>query len=333
MLEIPAFAKINLALKVVYKRADSFHEIATLFQTISLADSIAIDAARATETHIETTSNVEIPGENLATRAASLWLAYAGIKAKIRIHIDKRIPMGGGLGGGSTDAAAILLALPVLLDHPCSLEFLHSLASKLGSDPPFFLLGGVAEASGRGEILDATLDLPTLHGVLIAPGLHISTPGAYKALSRPTEAELTRDSHLAIIKRFRALVRSVHENQPLDVWAADCENDFEPVAFEQHPVLNTLLEKIQETGALLARMSGSGSTLFGLYETAEAAAAAEAQLRAELSGHATALRVEKFHTISRRHYERAWHTALSSFTDGASWPPRSRFLRTESSDL
>jgi 4-diphosphocytidyl-2-C-methyl-D-erythritol kinase len=318
-----AFAKINLGLKVLFRRPDNFHEIATLFQAISLADVIHIEAARATATAIETTSDVAIPGENLATRAASAWLEATGINARVGIHIEKRIPMGGGLAGGSTDAAAALLALPALLNHSSTLDELAAIAAKLGSDLPFLLLGGTVEASGRGEILTPLPDPPVLHGVLIAPGLHISTPDAYRSLNRPRRDELTPAAHLAIMERFRVLVRSVHEHQSPAVWASDCENDFEPVAFEQHPGLLSLLEAIQATGAILARMSGSGSTLFGLYETAEAAAAAEAQLRVELSGHATALRVEKFHTISRRHYERAWHTALSSITDGASWPPRS----------
>jgi 4-diphosphocytidyl-2-C-methyl-D-erythritol kinase len=323
MPTIPAFAKINLGLKVLYRRPDQFHEIATLFQTISLADELEVEAAASGDTSIETTSDTEIPGDNLATRAARQWLDSTSKSARVRIHIKKRIPMGGGLGGGSTDAAAVLLALPALLGVETSLEELLPIAAKLGSDLPFFLMGGTAEASGRGEILTEVPDLETIHGVLIAPGLHISTPDAYRRLNRPFATELTPARQVEIIERFRALVRSVHENHPPAVWASDCENDFEPVAFEQHAVLDSLLGRIRATGARPANMSGSGSTLFGLYETAEAAAAAEAQLRVELSGHATVIRVEKFHTISRRQYKRAWHTALASFTDGASWPPRS----------
>ncbi len=323
MPTLPAFAKINLGLKVLYKRKDQFHEIATLFQSISLADQIDIEAEESSSTWIETTSDVEIPGDNLATRAARLWLESSNTSARVKIHITKRIPMGGGLGGGSTDAAAILLALPALLGHAPELSQLLPLATQLGSDPPFFLIGGTAEASGRGEVLTALSDLPTMHGVLLAPGLKISTPQAYERLKRPFLEELTPARQVEIMDRFRALVRSVHENHPPAVWASDCENDFEPVVFDQYPALDALLGRIRATGAHPANMSGSGSTLFGLYETAEAAAAAEAQLNVELSGHATAIRVEKFHTISRRHYERAWHTALSSFTDGANWPPRS----------
>lgn len=325
---LPAFAKLNLGLKVLFRRSDNFHEIATVFQTISLADSLEVTATRAAITSIDVESDTEIPGENLAVKAARLFLESTGLTAQVCIRISKRIPMGGGLGGGSTDAAALLLALPALLDHPTSLATLHNLATQLGSDLPFFLIGGTALATGRGEILEALPDQPNIHGVLIAPGLHISTPEAYRQLSRPAQVELTERSQVAIMERFRSLVRSLHEMQPPAVWAGFCENDFEPVAFKQHASLQILLDQITATGAQPAVMSGSGSTLFGLYASAEAAAAAEAMLRDELSGHATVIsqkqfQVEQFHGISRRHYERAWHTALSSFTDGASWPPRS----------
>ena len=323
MTVLPAFAKLNLGLKVLFKRPDRFHEIATVFQTISLADSLEVSAVRAGKTSIEVESDTEIPGENLASKATRLFLTAAGLNAQVHIRIAKRIPMGGGLGGGSTDAAAMLLALPALLDHPTPLTTLHHLATQLGSDPPFFLLGGTALATGRGEILESLPDQPNIHGVLLAPGLHISTPDAYRALSRPSQSGLTERSQVGIMERFRSLVRSLHEIQQPAVWARFCENDFEPVAFTQHASLQILLDRITATGAQPAVMSGSGSTLFGLYASAEAAAAAEAQLKAELSGHATVIRLEQFQGIGRRHYERAWHTALSSFTDGASWPPRS----------
>lgn len=320
----PAFAKINLGLKVLYRRDhDGFHDIATVFQTISLADRVAITATPAAETSVTTTSNVDIPGENLATRAAQAWLVATGLSAKVEIHIEKQIPMGGGLAGGSTDAVAVLKALPHLLGRAISEEQSAAIALELGSDLPFFLVGGCAEAYGRGEQLTPLADGEPLHGVLVAPGLHIATPAAFKALSRPRRSELTAAQVDEIMKRFRAFVRSVHELQPPAVWAKDCENDFEPVAFEQHPVLLRILEAFRESGAALARMSGSGSTMFGVYETAEAAAAAKAKLEVELSGHAPAFRVETFHTISRRQYERAWHTAIASITDGASEPPRS----------
>ncbi len=326
MPRVPAFAKINLGLKVLYRRADGYHRIATLFQMISLCDQIEIEATRSPETTIELSSDVEIPGEvgdNLASRAARMLLDEIGVSAQVTIRIEKRIPMGGGLGGGSADAAAVLLALPALLGERVEVGRLAGMGTRLGSDVPFFLMGGTCEAHGRGELLEMLPDIEGLHGVLIAPGLHVSTPGAYRALARPQEAELTQGAKDAILGRFRALVGSVYRREPPEVWAADCENDFEPVAFAQYAQLESLLGAISATGAQPARMSGSGSTLFGIYESVEAAAAAEAKLKGELSGHATAMRVEKFHTVSRRHYERAWHTALSSITDGASWPPRS----------
>ena len=323
---VPAFAKINLGLKVLYGRADGYHEIATLFQTISLSDRVHIEAAIAPVTSIRLTSDIDIPGlvvDNLAARATRLVLEAVGICAEVMIHLEKRIPMGGGLGGGSTDAAAVLLSLPALLGLRLEADHLVAIGSKLGSDVPFFLTGGTCEGFGRGEMIDMLPDLEETHGVLVAPGLHVSTPVAYRSLARPPEAELTQEARDAIMERFRSLVGSVYRKNPPEVWADHCENDFEPVAFEQYAQLGSLLEAISATGAKPARMSGSGSTLFGLYASVEAAAAAETKLKGELSGHATAIRVERFHTVSRRHYERAWHTALSSSTDGASWPPRS----------
>ena len=326
MPRVPAFAKINLGLKVLYRRADGYHEIATLFQTISLADHLRIEAALAPKTAIRLRSDVTIPGameDNLAWRAAQLLLGQMGVSADVDIFIEKRIPMGGGLGGGSTDAAAVLLALPALLGQRVEIGTLMEIGARLGSDVPYFLTGGTCEAFGRGEVVEMLPDLEETHGVLIAPGLHVSTPDAYRELARLPEAELTQVAREEIMERFRALVGSVYRREPPEVWAGNCENDFEPVAFRQYAQLEPLLEAISATGAQPARMSGSGSTLFGLYASVEAAVAAEAKLKAETSGHATVNRVEIFHTVSRRHYERAWHTALSSSTDGASWPPRS----------
>ncbi len=137
---LPAFAKLNLGLKVLFRRSDNFHEIATVFQTISLADSLEVTATRAAITSIDVESDTEIPGENLAVKAARLFLESTGLTAQVCIRISKRIPMGGGLGGGSTDAAALLLALPALLDHP-----LPSLRSTIS--PPSSVLTSLFSSS------------------------------------------------------------------------------------------------------------------------------------------------------------------------------------------
>lgn len=321
MVRVPAFAKVNLGLKVLWRRDDGFHEIATVFQTISLCDEIELEAERAAETVVECTADVDIPGENLAVRAARAVLEAAGVTARVRIHIRKRIPMGGGLAGGSTDGVAVLLALPVLLGFHCDVT---GVAAALGSDLPFFLLGGLAEAGGRGELLESIAsEGEPWHGVLVAPGVGVPTPGAYRALGRPLAAELTAAGRDEIIEKFRALVACLREGGGPGDWAADCENDFERVVFGEHPGLEVILGQIAASGAKPARMSGSGSTLYGLYESEQAAQAAESLLKSQLSGHVTGLRVERFQTVSRRQYERAWHTALASLTDGTSWPPRS----------
>lgn len=304
-----ALAKLNLSLKVLYRRPDGFHEIATVFQTISLADQVTFHARVAAETRVSCRCDVAVEGENLAARAARLWLEEAGRKAEVEIGINKRIPMGGGLGGGSSDAVTVLRSLAECLGPGPALA---PLAARLGSDLPFFLLGGCAVAGGRGEQLDALPDGETLHGVLVAPGLGVATPAAYAALRRPDRAGLTPGAEDAIMVKFRELVAQLQVCAKPVAWARFCENDFEAAVFGQYPILAQWLEKIEKTEPLVARMSGSGSTLFGLYATQDEAAQAAERLRAESTGHATGFRVELFHTIDRRQYERAWQNTTPS---------------------
>lgn len=323
MVVVPAFAKLNLALKVLYRRDDGYHEISTVFQSISLADSLEIEAEEASSTLVECDCSVHFDGPNLAATAAELVLAELNQKAHVRIRIDKKIPIGGGLGGGSSDAASVILALPALLGRCLSEEQSLGLAARLGSDLPYFLLGGCARASGRGEVLERLPDPALLHGILVSPGVSVSTPAAYAALGRPNRLDLTGLEQEEIMRKFRELLDCIEEQRSANAWRDLCENDFEPVVFTQHPLLALWLDRIRATEPLLARMSGSGSTLFALFSGEDAAHAAAEELKVDISGHATGIRVELLQTIDRRHYERAWHTALSSFTDGASWPPRS----------
>lgn len=310
---VPAFAKLNLSLKVLYRRADGFHEIATVFQTIDLSDRVWIRWCDEGEGEVRVTADVEIPGENLAARAARAILG----RGSVDIHIEKRIPMGGGLAGGSTDAAAVLRALPVLMQQ--EVPNLAAVAAQLGSDVPFFLHGGACEAHGRGELLEDLPDLGPVAGILVAPGLHMSTPEAYRALARPAETDLTPGAIDGIIEKFRAFIALVREGKALAQWGAFCENDFETPAFVRYPELAQQLCAIAETGTQLARMSGSGSTLYGLFDSGEAANNALRKLEGRTSGHVTA-----FQFLSRRQYERAWDEALSSIQDGAirPWPFR-----------
>src|ERR1051325_3149126 len=180
---VPAFAKLNLGLRVLFKRPDGFHELRSVFQTISLADEIRIRFRRSRRTEIRMSGNVEIE-DNLIVRAARLCLEEMRISAAIDFELDKRIPMGAGLGGGSSDAAAVLLALPALARKAIAPEQLLSLATQLGSGVPFFLLGGTVAVAGRGEELYPLENLYRRHVLLVSPDVHVSTAEAYRALSR-----------------------------------------------------------------------------------------------------------------------------------------------------
>src|SRR5581483_2736528 len=189
---VRALAKINLDLRVLGKRPDGYHELRTIFQTISLADTIEIAFTPQPKTSIELEDPHGIP-DNLVVRAARLVMGAARVHGKVEIRLTKRIPMGAGLGGGSSDAAAVLLALPVLAGRILSLPTLSDLAAQLGSDVTFFLQGGTAVGIGRGSEVFPMPDIPARPGVLIAPGVHVSTADAYRRLSPNLTTELQQN--------------------------------------------------------------------------------------------------------------------------------------------
>lgn len=303
MLTVHAHAKINLALAVLGKRSDGFHEIRSVFQTISLADRLTLSFERKRQSSIAVTCSVEIPGTNLVEKAARAVLDALKLNGAIKIHIDKRIPMGGGLGGGSADAAAILLALPKLAGKAVAPDRLKDIAVSLGSDVPFFLHGGCAVGGGQGEELYPLPDPKPVHGLLITPQVHVSTKDAYSALGRTTGA-LTSDRNFPILKRLQSLAWALEVRAPKAVWAADCQNDFEEVVFRQYPVLQVLRRKLSRTGAAPALMTGSGAALFGLYDDAAAVQAAIVKFGPEQS--------VPFSFLSRTAYQSRWRRWLSS---------------------
>jgi 4-diphosphocytidyl-2-C-methyl-D-erythritol kinase len=253
-IRVPAFAKLNLTLRILFKRPDGFHELRSVFQTISLADQIGIRFHKSSRTVIRMAGNVDIP-DNLIVRAARLCLEEMRTSATLDFELEKRIPMGAGLGGGSSDAAAVLLALPRLAGKPIPIARLLPLAAQLGSDVPFFLLGGTAAVLGRGEELYPLEDLRSPHVLLVSPDLHVSTPDAYRALS----ARLTPESVPDKLTAFQAAM-----------WSGDAPppaNDFESVVFEQYPQLKTIRNRLLRAGASTAMMTGSGSSLFGIFKT------------------------------------------------------------------
>lgn len=298
-LNVRAHAKINLSLAVLGKRTDGFHELRSVFHTISLADDIRIEWTPGPRTKVDVTANVEIPGENIATKAAHLVLDRTRTRGVVRIHIGKRIPMGGGLGGGSTDAAAVLMALSELIGKPIPL---NDLAEQLGSDVPFFLLGGCVLAGGRGEELYPLPGPETGPGILVLPQAHVDTGLAYKSLGRPSIAELTPNSRSPILKKIQSLAWALEVRAPREVWAKDCENDFEEVVFRQYPVLEKLRRKLSRAGAAPARMTGSGAALFGFFPDKSAVQAAVEQF----GRGALACQALPFSLLSRSAYQSRW---------------------------
>ncbi len=309
-----AFAKINLDLRVLYRREDDFHELRTIFQTISLADRIDISFTPARKTAIRVSGSVAIP-DNLMVRAARTCLEAMRVTGEVEFTLDKRIPMGAGLGGGSSDAAAVLIALPVLAGKTPGLPVLMQLAEELGSDVPFFLLGGAAVAIGRGTELYPLPDGPARAGVVVAPEVHVSTAEAYRRLS----AELTSESQQNKIVSFQSQAWQASAGRGVPTSG---ENDFESVVFKQHPVLKSIKRRLEKLGAQPAMMSGSGSAVFGLFQGSE-------QVR-RLPLIREAFRRERvvpITLVSRAKYRSEWNKRLRSHTRENQWPPQSRYAR------
>ena len=233
-----AYAKINWALRVTGKRADGYHDIETLFQTISLHDDLRFEPSHSLSMTC-TDSTIPIDDTNLVIRAAK------AIGATARIHLEKRIPAGGGLGGGSSDAAAVLREFD---------RRDRQIALSLGSDVPFFLEGGTAYATGRGEVLTPLRRVAPVPLLLLIPNERILTAQAY--------AMLRRFSPPLGIDRYRAMI----DDDLLD-HATELVNDFEEAIFAKLPQLHALKTRLYEVGAAWAAMSGSGSTIAGAFRS------------------------------------------------------------------
>jgi 4-diphosphocytidyl-2-C-methyl-D-erythritol kinase len=309
-----SLAKINLDLRVLHKRPDGFHELRSIFQTISLADTIEVEYRRG-RAKIELKSNIDIPG-NLIVKAADLVMHALRANCQLRIRLTKRIPMGGGLGGGSSNAASVLLALPMLLKKAISLEKLMELAAQLGSDVPFFLMGGTAVGLGRGTELYPLPDVPANPGLLITPGIHSSTAEAYAALKRQPLGEV----HSPIINKFQAVVLSACTPTPNPQPPV---NDFETVVFNQHPQLKSMKGKLLKLGAWRAMMTGSGSALFGLFASRELRDRAAGSLRTQFPSN----QVYPFSMVSRGRYRALWWRQLAVPSESRTWPPQDRYAR------
>ncbi len=259
---------MNLYLKVIGRRPDGYHELVTVMQPLTLADVLEVEGGGGGLTFSCEGGGVPQGPENLVWRAAASFFAALGEPPRAHLALTKQIPVAAGLGGGSSDAAATLLALNELWDTPLQLPDLHRLAAGLGADVPFFLTPG--PKLGRGIGTDLTpLALPAYWYVLLNPGLAISTRWVYQNLDLPA------------LQRKGAALRQIWEGAFPERWVA---NDLETVTLAQHPELKELLGLLTRQGAKAAGMSGSGPTLFGLFPDQQAALTAATALRAACAG-------------------------------------------------
>lgn len=312
-LRVRSLAKINLDLRVLYKRSDGFHELRTIFQTISLADTIEMEYERG-RTRIDLESNVNIP-DNLVVKAAEKVLQSTRTAGRLRFRLTKRIPLGSGLGGGSSNAASVLLALPILLGKPMPLERLLAMACELGSDVPFFLIGGTAVGLGRGTELYPLADSPARPMLIVTPDIHSSTPRAYRALARESEPEM----FCPTIKDFQVLTWMLA--RPRANLQPDCNNDFETVVFREHPQLKSMKGKLVKLGARPALMSGSGSALFGMFPSRELRDRAYESFRRDFDKD----KVHRVTTVSRGRYRALWRRQMGVSSDSKLWPLQDRY--------
>lgn len=261
-----AHAKINLGLRIIGRRADGYHDIETIFHRVSLHDGLELEASGQIEV---TSSSPEAPGGegNLCYQAVRLLQDHLNVRAGARIHIQKAIPVGAGLGGGSSDAALVLRELPRLWGIEVTDESLREMALKLGSDVPYFLGAGSALARGRGEQLQyIRLSIPFVI-LLCYPNIHVSTAWAY----RQARVSGTGPDLLGLLQQ--GLEHPALLQQSL-------QNDFEPTVLAAHPEIRRAKEEMLEGGALYASLSGSGSSVFGFFRTEEEATGPATRFRA-----------------------------------------------------
>jgi 4-diphosphocytidyl-2-C-methyl-D-erythritol kinase len=259
-LSLPAHAKLNLFLRVLAREADGFHGIETLFCLVSLADTVGAERREGTGVTVDVAgADVGSPDQNLAVRAAGMVLEATGHRFAVHLTLDKRIPLRAGLGGGSSDAAATLVAVNRLAGNAVPRHELLQFAARLGSDVPFFLAGSpLALGWGRGERLLALPPLPAAPVLLVTPPTGVGTAEAYGWVDAARQSSGRRG---AVALDLDALSRWGDVGRMAG-------NDFESAVFARVPEIRAAFEALVRTRPLVCRMSGSGSTLFAVYRSA-----------------------------------------------------------------
>ncbi len=258
-VKVPAFAKINLRLEILGKRPDGYHELRTIFQTVSLHDELRLRCSKKAGISLTVEGNAILSGEpvakNLVYRAVAAVRAELKDQGGVEIELKKKIPAGRGLGGGSSDAAAAMLGFLRLAGKKVAIERLMEIGAALGADVPFFLQGGRALGIGRGDEIYPLPDVEPKTILIVSPAnVHVPTPDAYRWLNAP---ELTKTPNNSKLWKFCA--------SSLSVQVTGLLNDFEGAVFQHHPRLAEIKRDLLQKGATEALLAGSGSAVIGVF--------------------------------------------------------------------
>ncbi|MBK6748761.1 MAG: 4-(cytidine 5'-diphospho)-2-C-methyl-D-erythritol kinase [Pyrinomonadaceae bacterium] len=287
---LPSFAKINWKLRVLGKRHDGFHELFTVFQTVSLHDTISfVESDELTLTCDD--AAVPVDERNLIYKTAIALLDWYGTEKGAAIHLEKKIPSPGGLGGGSSNAAVALIGLGRLWKIEVDMGALLQIAASIGSDVPFFIHGGTAVGTGRGELIEQAPDANEPFMLIVTPNAFVSTRDAFAAMNAAT---LTNGA----LNRILPVCRS--EAESCDLHHSVLKNDFEVSVFDAYPEIKRVKETLLELGAVNAAMSGSGASVFAIFDKQETR-----QTAIKALDHESTWRKFAVATISRDQYREA----------------------------
>jgi 4-diphosphocytidyl-2-C-methyl-D-erythritol kinase len=307
-LTLPSFAKINWVLEILGKRPDGYHELRTLLQTISLADELSFTSSSRGIEIVASDPDLPCDETNLAHRAAKLLGDFTGIDRGVRITINKRIPLAGGLGGGSSNAAVTLLALQKLWNVELTTRDLLTIGAKLGADVPFFFMGGTCLGIGRGDEVYPLEDFEAPFLLLVNAGIPLPTAQVYANLPPELTNPIATAKMPLSLEAAYANTRSRHSvsgqvsSQASELLGLGClrlHNDLEIPALARHPMIGEIKKRLMDIGACSVLMSGSGSTAFAIFDTEEA----RERALSDLGG--TGWWCAPAHTLSRRQYQEA----------------------------
>lgn len=253
-MKIKAYAKVNLFLDILYKRQDGFHELDMIMQTINLHDDVILSKKDSGITITCLDNNIPTNEENIAYQAAIAFFKETKIKQGVAINIVKRIPIEAGLGGGSSDGAAVLTGLNKLYETNLTTKQLCDMAISVGSDVPFFIKGGTKRAKGRGEVLSPVYALPKTYFVIIKPTINSSTGSAFKLFDQKIKS--VNMSHI---------LYGLNNHQVKEV-GKHLYNEFEEYLFPLYPVIKQAKDLLLQHNPIGCLMSGSGSSVFAMFE-------------------------------------------------------------------